>query len=142
MRKSSQVSLVTLYQAWWPKTSKINSSTQWLLYFEGHYETVDKVEDTGAESEDEETEEQEDDDDQNEEVVYEVEYYENPDPEYDNYEYEDDGEGDTTGSGDYGSYYDYEYGVDSGVDYEDEYGYGNQVRSGHCQDVYSIIQTG
>ena len=63
-----------------------------------------------------------------EEVEYEVEYYENPDPEYDNYEYEDDGEeGDTTGSGDYGSYYDYEYDVD-GADYEEEYGYGNQVR--------------
>ena len=59
-----------------------------------------------------------------------MEYYENPDPEYDNYEYEeDDGESATTGSGDYGSYYDYEYDV-NGVDYDDEYGYGNQVISG------------
>ena len=58
-----------------------------------------------------------------------MEYYENPDPEYDNYEYDDDGEErDTTGSGDYGSYYDYEYDVD-GADYEEEYGYGNQVGS-------------
>ena len=65
--------------------------------------------------------------------MYEVEYYENPDPEYDDYEYEDGGEGGegdaTTGSGDYGDYYDYEYDVDGdGADYEEEYGYGNQVR--------------